>query len=97
MNVKDSIEIVIGVLALVGWIYQLASFERRIYERIASLEAKLNIHMTDYQNRKESVDYRMGELNNKIEHVKSRLWEQISQIQRFLEKRYTFRTRETDE
>lgn len=97
MNLKDSIEILIGIIALIGWIYQLASFERRIYERIAALEAKLNIHMTDYQNRRESVDYRMGELNHKIEHSKSRLWEQVSQIQRFLEKRYTFRVREGDE
>lgn len=97
MNLKDSIEIMIGIVALVGWIYQLASFERRIYERIAAIEAKFEVHLTDYRNRRESVDYRMGELNHKIEHVKTRLHEQITQIQRFLEKRYTFRTREGDE
>lgn len=88
MTPKDLIELILGVAGLAGVIYQLAQVERHIYDEIDKLkdsiiarlcvnETKFDVHMQDYANRKESIDYKLGGLNEKIEHRYNRLREEI--------------------
>lgn len=103
-NPKDLIEIVVGILAVLGVIYKIAQVERRIYEeiintkysinqRVVECEHTLSLHLQDYANRKESVDWRMGQLDQKINHKDEKLHKQIKDVQLFLEKHLSFRLR----
>lgn len=104
MHPKDLIEIILGILSLIAIVYQLASVERQIYEEIDRLkdliiarisinENKFDVHIQDYVNRKETVSYILGSLDQKIEHKFSRLLEDFKGMQRFLEKQFYFRIR----
>jgi hypothetical protein len=104
MNPKDLVELILGILGLVGIVYQLAQVERHIYDEIDKLkdsiiarisvnENKFDIHIQDYVNRKETVQYLLGSLDQKIEHKFGRLYGDFKEMQRFLEKHFYFRIR----
>lgn len=104
MNPKEWIELFLGILALVGIVYQIAQVERHIYDEIDKLkdsilarisinESKFDVHTQDYVNRKETVQYLLGSLDQKIEHKFSRLLEEFKEMQRFLEKHFYFKLR----
>lgn len=108
MNPKDSVELILGIMAILGMIYALAQVERRIYDEIHKLESRLttrftvsetkfDVHMQDYANRKEAVDYRLGGLNEKIEHKFNRLHAEVKELQRFMQSNFPFRVRDSDE
>lgn len=107
MNPKDFVELILGLTALAGIVYQIAQVERRIYDEIDTLkdlilarmsvsETKFDVHRQDYINHKEVVDYKLGGLNEKIEHKFTRLHTDLKDMQRFMEKRFPFRIRESD-
>ena len=84
----------IGLCGLAAIVYQIASFERQIYAEIDKLkdsiiaritvnETKFDVHVQDYTNRKETVQYLLGSLDQKIEHKFSRLHEEFKEMQRF--------------
>lgn len=104
MNFKDALEIILGMAALIGIVYQIAQSEKRIYDEIDALkdlvlarmssgETKFDVHRQDYINHKEVTDYKLGGLNEKIEHKFSRLHSELKDMQRFMEKQFPFRVR----
>jgi len=105
MNPKDLVELILGILALAGIVYQIAQTERQIYDEIDKLkdsiiarisisENKFDVHVQDYVNRKETVQYLLGSLDQKIEHKFGRLYGEFKEMQRFLEKHFYFRIRD---
>ena len=107
MNLKDLIELVMGLCGLIGIVYKLAAIERHIYEEIDRLkdsiiarisvnETKFDVHIQDYVNRKETVQYLLGSLDSKIEHKFKRLFDEFKDMQRFMAKHFYFQSRESN-
>lgn len=61
---------------------------------INRVERALDLHLQDYTNRKESVQFLLGQLDEKIAHKFNRVASSINHIQRYLEKDGTFKIRE---
>jgi len=81
---KDYLDIILGVAAIVGAIYRIAQVESNINARLARLQTKIDasvdvlkdtllekinsitqrieIHLTEYQGKKEYLDYRIHDL-----------------------------------
>jgi len=68
--------------SLIGIIYRVAKLEEKINDRIQSVEARLDIHVKEYQIRREWVDYLIHALDQKIDHKFNRLFEEIKKIQK---------------
>lgn len=106
-NAKDTIELIIGIFALLGisWqIYQVkAAIDKAIdavkdeaFAKHAALEKKLDIHIENYINRQEMVNMLTSQLDQKVDHRFGRCYGSIRDIEKFLQKyhRETFRVRE---
>ena len=94
---NNNIELVLGILALIGTIYRIFKVESAIYDAIDELKDSFNsqsalshldfrVHLATYQERKEQVDYRIHGLEEKIDHKANRLFDEIKQIK--LEQKY---------
>ncbi|MCV3213019.1 hypothetical protein OGM63_05670 [Plectonema radiosum NIES-515] len=94
---KNNLDIILGLAALVVVIYRVFQVEAAIYDaientkdsfnnRINSLEHNLALHVAIYAERKEQVDYLLHNLDSKIEHKFNRLLEEIKQLK--LEQKY---------
>ncbi len=97
INLQESLNIIIGVAAVIGLVYRLAKMEAAIYDaidklkdltidRINSTESRLAVHLAEYTGKKELVDYQLHALNEKIDHKFNRIYTEIKDVQRFLEK-----------
>lgn len=58
------------------------------------LEKALDIHLQDYTNRKDLIQYMLGQLDQKIDHKFSRLYHSMKDVEKFLQKSHNFRIRE---
>lgn len=65
---------------------QLEHTKELLYQRLDSLERKLDLHSVDMGNKQEFDDYRIHGLNEKIDHKFKRLQLGQQDIQRYLEK-----------
>lgn len=63
-------------------------------EEINRLRNSLDIHLATYENKQEMIEYRLGGLNEKIEHKFQRLHANQKDIQGFLQKGSGFVPRE---
>ncbi|MBD2771603.1 hypothetical protein [Iningainema tapete] len=90
---KDYLEIILGVLALIGIVYRVAKLESEMYEAIDgvgdALTERINltlnefrIHVAVYRERKEQVDYLIHGLDEKINHKFDRLYQEIKVLQK---------------
>lgn len=61
------------------------------------LEKQLDIHLQDYINRKDLVQYMLGQLDEKVNHKFSRLYTSMKDMEKFLQKSNNFRIREYSE
>ncbi|MBW4480501.1 MAG: hypothetical protein KME54_27605 [Tolypothrix brevis GSE-NOS-MK-07-07A] len=88
---KNNLDIILGIIAILGVVYRVFQVEARIYDaiedlkqsllnRIVTNEISLNIHIAIYQERKEQVDYLTHALDQKIDHKASRLLEEIKEL-----------------
>jgi hypothetical protein len=95
--VKNYLDVVIGVCAIVGIIWRLALVKAEIekeYERlkdylddkIIKTENELKIHLTEYEGKKELLEYQLSGINQKLDHKFNRCWAEIKQQQAFLVK-----------
>ncbi|MCV3216675.1 hypothetical protein OGM63_24760 [Plectonema radiosum NIES-515] len=94
---KNNLDILLALVALVVVVYRLFQVEAAIYdaiedlkesvsERINLLERSLALHCAIYAERKEQVDYLLRALEEKIDHKSGRLWDEIKELK--LELRY---------
>lgn len=58
------------------------------------LEKALDIHLQDYTNRKDLIQYMLGQLDQKVEHKFSRLYHSMRDMEKFLQKSHSFKIRE---
>jgi len=115
---KDYLDIILGVAAIVGAIYRIAQVESNINARLARLETKIDasvdvlkdtllekinsitqrieIHLTEYQGRKEHYDYRIHDFDNRLQHKFNRLRDLIKQLAGFLNKQSGFVMRDDE-
>ncbi|MBW4675375.1 MAG: hypothetical protein KME52_15535 [Desmonostoc geniculatum HA4340-LM1] len=80
IDVNNALTIILGLIAVIGAIYRLAQVESNIIAKINGLEKKLDIHLTEYQARKEHYDYLLNDLNNRLQHQANRVKDWIDQI-----------------
>lgn len=66
----------------------------RTADNINRVERALELHLQDYTNRKESVQFLLGQLDEKIAHKFSRVASSIDHVQKYLEEDGTFKIRE---
>lgn len=90
---KEYIQIILGILALIGIVYRVARLQSEVYEAIDDLGDALSeqinliinefrIHVAVYKERKEQVDYLIHGLDEKINHKFDRLHQEIKLLQR---------------
>jgi hypothetical protein len=88
---KNNLDIILGIAALVAVVYRVFQVEAAIYDaiedlkqalinRIATNEISLSIHIAIYQERKEQIDYLTHALDQKIDHKASRFLEEIKEL-----------------
>jgi hypothetical protein len=89
---NNDIELVLGIVALIGTIYQVFKVEAAIYDAIDELKDDFNsraasnhldfqVHLATYQERKQQVDYRIHGLEEKIDHKANRLFDEIKKLE----------------
>lgn len=94
---KDYLDIVIGIAAVVGIIWRVASVKAEIYREIDRLKDdledaskdtshKLELHLIEYAEKKEFLNYRLNGFDEMIKHKFNRCWNEIKEIQGFLTK-----------
>jgi len=104
MNSTEVIESIVGVVAIISVLYQVARVERAIYQSIDAvkdssernyleLQKRLDLHLQSYADRRDHDLYIINDLNNKIDHRFNRLREHQRNIESYLEKNGNFRTR----
>lgn len=104
VNLKDFIEIIVGAIAIGTLVHRISEskskLERSITEsnlnlerRIDALNHKFDVHVAKVQERDEFSDYIIHGIDKKIDHKFQRLWDNVREIQQFLEKKleYTIR------
>jgi hypothetical protein len=85
---KNNIDIILGLAALIGVVYRVFQVEAAIYDaiedlkeslnnRIASSELSFGVHVAIYAERKEQVDYLIHALEEKLDHKFNRLFDEI--------------------
>ncbi|GAX42440.1 hypothetical protein NIES4075_34410 [Tolypothrix sp. NIES-4075] len=88
---KDYIDILVGLTALIAVLYRVFQIEaaiydaidnseRRVSDRINSLERSFALHVAIYAERKEQVDYLLHANEEQIDHVKIRLLGDIKEL-----------------
>ena len=91
MNFKDSIELLIGLAAIAGFIYRASQLESKVYQAIDSSEDKINekinqlnnrfeVHVADYFAKKEMQDYLINAFNERSDHKFTRCWNEIKEL-----------------
>lgn len=104
MSIPIKAEIIMLGLTLIATIYNIAKSEAKVYkyiddlvdkifERQAKTEKDLAVHFSLYEERRESVDYQLNSLNQKIDHKFNRLHSWVKELQDFL-KEHGFFSRE---
>lgn len=93
MNANNLIELMIGLTALVSFVYRISQLEAKLYRTIHALEDKLYtkinhldnkfaIHNADYSAKKEWQDYQIHGLHEKVDHKFDRCWEEIKELKK---------------
>lgn len=104
MHSTETIQLIVGIIAIISVLYQVARVERIIYQSIDAvkdlsernyldLQKRLDLHLQSYADRRDHDLYIVNDLNNKIDHRFNRLREHQKDIERYLEKNGNFRTR----
>ncbi|NEU73599.1 hypothetical protein PI95_013755 [Hassallia byssoidea VB512170] len=88
---KNNLDIILGIIALIGIIYRVFQVETAIYNtikdlkdtvnnRIAANELSFGMHMAAYAERKEQIDYLIHALQEEIDHKANRLLGEIKEL-----------------
>lgn len=88
---KEHLDIILGIGALIAIIYRAFQIETKIYDtidnlkdslnnRINSFERSLGLHIAIYSERKEQVDYFLHALDEKIDHKSNRFIDEIKEF-----------------
>lgn len=104
---KQHLDTIISICALVGMIWRIAELKSKIYSAIEDLrdetektttriEHKLDIHLTEYGEKKMFTEYLIHNLDAKIEHKFKRLANWVRQISGFLNKQSDFQIRDDE-
>jgi len=89
---KNNLDIILGLAALIAVVYKVFHVEAAIYDAIEDLkhnlisrmttnETSFSVHIAIYQERKEQVDYLLHSLDEKIDHKANRLLGEIKDLQ----------------
>lgn len=86
MSMKDFFEIALLVGSVVSAIFKFAHLEGKIYERITTVDNKLQLHITECSGDREMAEYRINGLNEKIDHKSVRLWDELKLLKGWIQK-----------
>ncbi|MCC5640321.1 hypothetical protein LC593_31705 [Nostoc sp. CHAB 5844] len=67
-----------------------------VVDRLYTAEKKLDVHLTEYQGKKEHYDYRIHDFDKRLEHKFNRLRNLIKQLAGFLNKESGFILRDDE-
>lgn len=106
-NTRETLEVIGGLLAVLGIIWQISQVKSTIDKAIDAvrdealvrhlvLEKRLEIHLENYILRQESVNMMTSQLNEKIDYKYSRVYASLRNIEKYLQQHHsqTFRVRE---
>ncbi|GAX46204.1 hypothetical protein NIES4075_72250 [Tolypothrix sp. NIES-4075] len=88
---KNNLDIILGVIALIGITYRVFQVEKAIYDsidelnklfikRMADNEYNFGVHVAAYCERKEQIDYLIHALQEEIDHKANRLLGEIKEL-----------------
>lgn len=66
-------------------------------QQLENLDKRLDLHIQDYINRKDTVQMLLGQLNEKIDHKSLRLHTSVRDIEKFLLREGSFKIRDSSE
>lgn len=91
MKLHEILQFATATITIVAVIWQIADFKSQIFKyidttvaslhnRIYDNDKKFEVFVTRFDERKEMVDFKLGGLNEKIDHKFNRLVEQIKEL-----------------
>jgi hypothetical protein len=83
---KDVLEVALLVGSLVSVIFKFAQLESKIYEKITSVDNRLQLHVTECSGDREMFDYRLNGLNEKLDHKSTRFWDELKTVKGWIQK-----------
>ncbi|YAF95176.1 MAG: hypothetical protein AB3A66_21770 [Nodularia sp. CChRGM 3473] len=94
VDIKDALQLVLALAAVITLIFRFAQLEANIQNRITDVHNQMKLAISEYKGHKEMVDYQLHGLNEKIDHKFKRLHDGQKDVQDFLAKTTTFVKRE---
>jgi hypothetical protein len=86
IDINNALTIILGLLGVIGAIYRLAQIEANIISKISAIDKKIDIHLTEYNSKKELIEYRLHGHDELIDHKFGRCWNEIKDIENYLAK-----------
>lgn len=96
IDLKNSIEIILGIASIIAIIYKVNKTEFNIKQEIAKTNARLELVVKESSLRKEMLDYLIHKMDEKIDHKFNQLQSYQREIQNFLSKNHNFIIRNND-
>lgn len=96
IDINNAFTITSLAFMLIGGIYHLARMEATIISKIGLLDKKLEVHLTEYSEKKQFVDYRLNANEKLIEHKFNRLAGWVKQITGYLSRESNFHVRDDE-
>jgi protein associated with RNAse G/E len=104
---KNYLDIILALCGLTAIIYRIAQVEAKIYQAIDSLKDdlikevttdkhKLELHLIEWQEKKENYAYRLASIEQLVKHKFERLANWIKQITGFLSRESNFIIRDDE-
>lgn len=90
IDLKSTVDIVLGIAALIAVIYKISGVESSIKQEISRVNNRFDVHLTEYAAKKEMLDYLIHSLDEKINHKFNRLHTNQREMQEFLHKNHNF-------
>ncbi|WP_414545799.1 hypothetical protein [Nostoc sp. CCY0012] len=94
VDVKDALQIILALAAVITLIFRLAQIEASIQNRITEVDNRMKLALSEYKGQKEMIDYQLHGLQEKIDHKFKRLHDGQKDLQDFLAKTTNFVKRE---
>ncbi|MBH8563780.1 hypothetical protein I8748_16540 [Nostoc sp. CENA67] len=97
INIKDNLELVLTIVGLIGIVFRIAQVKADIEssidkvkddlkDEIRFISTTLQVGQAKSEAKKEMIEYYLNDLYYQIDHKFIRAWEEIKELQKFLQK-----------
>ncbi|BAZ49570.1 hypothetical protein NIES4103_21820 [Nostoc sp. NIES-4103] len=97
LNIKDNLELILTIFGLIAIVFRIAQVKADIEnsidkvkddlkDEIRSINTQLQVSQAKSEAKKEMIEYYLNDLYYQVDHKFIRGWEEIKELQSFLQK-----------